>query len=164
MEKESVCYFCGGINFRIASLFYGFDYGVEFAGGRSYTVRMEKSAKTADIRTLLKDKFVEFPIVKTIGNANQVNITTAYKIKDPSKDVENEVRVKLYEGLKTGGYINANVTENEFVTTNKYIMSSQTVLPTISDDLKKELFGLPFGLLLSSLLISLFALENGNIL
>ncbi|MBK6332091.1 MAG: protein translocase subunit SecDF [Bacteroidetes bacterium] len=121
----------------IASLFYGFDYGVEFAGGRSYTVRMEKSAKTADIRTLLKDKFVEFPIVKTIGNANQVNITTAYKIKDPSKDVENEVRVKLYEGLKTGGYINANVTENEFVTTNKYIMSSQTVLPTISDDLKK---------------------------
>ncbi len=121
----------------IASLFYGFDYGVEFSGGRSYTIRMDKSAKTSDIRSILKPKFEEFPIVKTIGNANQVNITTAYKITDPSKTVENEVRVKLYEGLKNGGYISSNTTENEFVTTNKYIMSSQTVLPTISDDLKK---------------------------
>jgi SecD/SecF fusion protein len=137
----------------IASLFYGFDYGVEFAGGRSYTVRMEKSAKTSEIRDLLKGKFEEYPIVKTIGNANQVNITTAYKIKDPSKNVENEVRKLLYEGLKSGGFISANATEAEFIGTSKYIMSSQTVLPTISDDLKK---GAIWAAIWSLLIISVY--------
>ncbi len=136
-----------------ASLFYGFDYGVEFAGGRSYTVRMEKSAKTSEIRELLKGAFEEYPIVKTIGTANQVNITTAYKIKDPSKDVENEVRTKLYEGLKSGGFISGNVTASEFISTTKYIMSSQTVLPTISDDLKK---GAIYAAIWSLLIISVY--------
>lgn len=119
----------------VASLFNGFDYGVEFAGGRSYTVRMDKAVKTADIRSALKPAFEEFPIVKTIGSANQVNITTAFKIQETTKEVENEVINKLYEGLKAGGFINNSVSQELFMT--KYIMSSQTVLPTISDDLKK---------------------------
>ncbi len=135
----------------IASLFNGFDYGVEFAGGRSYTVRMDKAVKTADIRSALKTNFEEFPIVKTIGTANQVNITTAYKIKDPSKSVEAEVVTKLYEGLKTGGFINSNLSESEFKANN--IMSSQTVLPTISDDLKKGALWATFW---SLLLISVY--------
>jgi hypothetical protein len=42
----------------------------------------KKRLKQADIVKITKrSSFVEFPIVKTIGNANQVNITTAYKIK-----------------------------------------------------------------------------------
>ena len=119
----------------IASIFNGFDYGVEFAGGRSYTVRLDKSVKTSDVRSALKSNFEEFPIVKTIGTANQVNITTAYKIKEQSKSAEDEVMSKLYEGLKAGGFIGSNVGAEEFKTKN--LMSSQTVLPTISDDLKK---------------------------
>jgi SecD/SecF fusion protein len=119
----------------IAAIFNGFDYGVEFAGGRSYTVRLDKSVKTSDVRSALKANFEEFPIVKTIGNANQVNITTAYKIKEQSKSAETEVLTKLYEGLKSGGFIGSNVTAEQF--NAKHVMSSQTVLPTISDDLKK---------------------------
>lgn len=118
----------------ISSLFYGFDYGVEFAGGRSYTVRLNKSVKTDDIRNTLKADFQEYPIVKTIGNANQVNITTAYKITDPSNAVETEVQGKLLDGLKRGGYIGSETTLADF--NSNYVMSSQTVLPTISDDLK----------------------------
>lgn len=117
----------------IAAIFNGFYYGVEFAGGRSYTVKLEKSASTNDIREALKPSFEEFPIVKTIGNANQVNITTAYKIKESG--AESEVQNKLYEGLKKGGFIPSNVDETTFKVS--HILSSQTVLPTISDDLKK---------------------------
>jgi SecD/SecF fusion protein len=119
----------------VAAIFNGFDYGVEFAGGRSYTVRMDKAVETGDVREHLKPSFNEFPIVKTIGSSNQVNITTSYKIKEDAKAVELEVQNKLFEGLKSGGFINNNVTEEEFK--SNYIMSSQTVLPTISDDLKK---------------------------
>jgi SecD/SecF fusion protein len=119
----------------IAAIFNGFDYGVEFAGGRSYTVRLDKAVKTSDVRNALKTSFEEFPIVKTIGNANQVNITTAYKIDNTSKAVEEEVMTKLYEGLKSGGFVGNAVTAGDFKVNN--LMSSQTVLPTISDDLKK---------------------------
>ncbi len=135
----------------IASLFNGFDYGVEFAGGRSYTVRLDKNVKTGEIREQLKPSFNEYPIVKTIGTANQVNITTSYKIKDVANTVEQEVQGKLYEGLKAGGYIKGNITETEFK--DSYIMSSQTVLPTISDDLKKGALWATFW---SLLLISIY--------
>jgi SecD/SecF fusion protein len=119
----------------VGSFFNGFDYGVEFAGGRSYTVRMNKAVVTEDIRKALKPTFEEAPIVKTIGASNQVNITTTYKIKEQDKAVEEEVMSKLYEGLKAANYIDASVALDEFKLKN--VMSSQTVLPTISDDLKK---------------------------
>jgi len=135
----------------IAAIFNGFDYGVEFAGGRSYTVRMDKNASTTEVREILKPSFEEFPIVKTIGNANQVNITTSYKIDDQAQSVEQEVQGKLYAGLKKGGFIKESVSEEEFKTT--YIRSSQTVLPTISDDLKKGALWATFW---SLLLISIY--------
>lgn len=135
----------------IASLFNGFDYGVEFAGGRSYTVRLDKNASTGEVREILKPYYDEFPIVKTIGTANQVNITTSYKIKETATTVEQEVQGKLYEGLKKGGFVNSNVSEEQFKT--DYIMSSQTVLPTISDDLKTGALWATFW---SLLLISIY--------
>ena len=119
----------------VAAIFNGFYYGVEFAGGRSYTVKLEKAVSTNEIREALKPTFEEFPIVKTIGSANQVNITTAYKIKESGIGIENEVQNKLYEGLKKGGFIPSTVDETTFKVS--HILSSQTVLPTISDDLKK---------------------------
>jgi SecD/SecF fusion protein len=119
----------------VASFFNGFDYGVEFKGGRSYTVRMDKSVKTSDIADKLKSVFEASPVVKTIGTNNQVNITTAYKIGNNSKEVEQEVTDKLMQGLQAGGFIGSGVSSTEFAA--KYIMSSQTVQPSISDDLKK---------------------------
>lgn len=135
----------------VASIFNGFDYGVEFAGGRSYTVRLDKNVKTGEIREKLKANFDEYPIVKTIGTANQVNITTSYKIKEVANTVEQEVQTKLYEGLLAGGFIKNGVSETTFK--NSYIMSSQTVLPTISDDLKKGALWATFW---SLLLISIY--------
>ncbi len=135
----------------VAAIFNGFDYGVEFAGGRSYTVRLDKNASTSAVREQLKPIFGEYPIVKTIGNANQVNITTSYKIKDAAMTVEQEVQGKLYQGLKAGGFVKADIGEEEFK--SSYIQSSQTVLPTISDDLKKGALWATFW---SLLLISIY--------
>ncbi|MBN8672467.1 MAG: protein translocase subunit SecDF, partial [Chitinophagales bacterium] len=119
----------------IGSFFNGFDYGVEFDGGRSYTVKFDKKYTVSEVREKLTSYFDgEHPVVKTIGQENQLNITTAYLIKEPGQEVEAKVQGKLYEGLKAAGYIPASVDEATFAT--KYIQSSQTVLPTISDDLK----------------------------
>jgi SecD/SecF fusion protein len=118
----------------VASFFNGFDYGVEFAGGRSYTIKFDNKLEVAQVRENLNKYFGEYPIVKTIGTEKQLNITTAYKIKEQGVAVEKQVQAKLYEGLVKEGYLNAAVTEEQFA--SSYIQSSQTVLPTISDDLK----------------------------
>lgn len=131
----------------IAAIFNGFDYGVEFSGGRSYTVRLDKSVKTSDIRNALKATFEEYPVVKTIGAANQINITTSYKIKEQTQAVEEEVLGKLYDGLKSSNNLDASVSLSDFKINN--LMSSQTVLPTISDDLKKGAMWATFWALLA---------------
>ncbi len=137
----------------IAAVFNGFDYGVEFAGGRSYTVKLEKKAEVSAIREKLNSYFGEFPIVKTIGTNGNVNITTAYLIKQPGQDVERKVQEKLYEGLKSGGFIDQNASFESFL--SQSIQSSQTVLPTISDDLIK---GAQWATIISLICISIYIL------
>ncbi|MBX2904905.1 MAG: protein translocase subunit SecDF [Taibaiella sp.] len=119
----------------IGSFFTGFDYGVEFQGGRSYTVHFDKKLTSEEVRTKLNKYFGEFPVVKTIGTNNNLNITTAYLITKPGQEVEKEVMAKLYEGLTKENLIPGATTQEEFK--SKYLQSSQTVLPTISDDLKQ---------------------------
>lgn len=137
----------------IASVFNGFDYGVEFAGGRSYTVQLDKAYEVSDIRAKLHNTFGEYPIVKTIGTDNNVNITTAYKITEPGQEVEQQVSQKLHEGLVAGGFLPASVDYDAFV--KNHIQSSQTVLPTISDDLVN---GAKWATIISLIAISIYIL------
>ncbi len=137
----------------IGSFFHGFDYGVEFAGGRSYTVKLDKKIEVSNIREKLNNYFGEYPVVKTIGNDNQVNITTAYLIKENGVEIEQKVQTKLYDGLSKEGFLPANTSYDDF--TNKVIQSSQTVLPTISDDLVN---GAKWATILSLIAISLYIL------
>jgi SecD/SecF fusion protein len=116
-----------------SSFFHGFRHGVDFDGGRSYTVRFEQPMKTEEVRADLEKVFGSEPYVKTIGNTNQLNITTNYKIDEQSLAVDKEVTEKLYQGLKK--FYDPSVTYEVF-SSNRYIVASQTVSPTISDDLR----------------------------
>jgi SecD/SecF fusion protein len=116
----------------IGSFFNGFDEGVEFSGGRSYTIKFDRPVKHDDIMNSLKQVYGEYPVVKSIGSTSQWNITTSYKIKETGNNIDSLVEFKLYQGLKS--YLPQGLTYNEFA--SRYKQSSQTVLPTISDDLK----------------------------
>jgi len=116
--------------------FTGFNKGVEFQGGRSYTIRFDQKFEVEAVREKLKSYFNgERPIVKTIGTNNQLNITTSYLISTPGTGVEQQVQQKLLEGLTKENLLPAGTTMETF--NSKYLQSSQTVLPTISDDLKR---------------------------
>jgi SecD/SecF fusion protein len=117
----------------MSSFFHGFRHGVDFDGGRSFTVRFEQPMKTEEVRSELEKVFGTEPYVKTIGNTNQLNITTNYKVDEQSIAVDKEVTQKLYEGLKK--FYDPSVTYEAF-SSNRYIVASQTVSPTISDDLR----------------------------
>lgn len=125
----SVIVLIGGI----ASLFNGFDQGVEYKGGRSYTVRFDNPVKNDDVRLELEKKFGENPVIKTVGDNKTLNITTSYLIDNNSKSADSLVEVALYEGLKSN--LPANITFFDFQ--KNYKQSSQTVQASISDDLKK---------------------------
>ncbi|MCD6062724.1 MAG: protein-export rane protein SecD, partial [Flavipsychrobacter sp.] len=135
----------------VAAIFNGFDYGVEFAGGRSYTVKFDKTYEVGNIREKLHNYFGEYPVVKTIGTDNQVNITTAYLIENPNPETEQIVQAKLHEGLTKEGFIPAGTSLETF--NSNYVQSSQTVLPTISDDLIQ---GAKMATILSLLAISIY--------
>jgi SecD/SecF fusion protein len=119
----------------IGSFINGFDYGVDFAGGRSYDIRFGQKHSVSEIREKMKPYFGEYPVVKTIGGNNTYNITTSYLIKDPSKTATEQVRAKLYEGLKAGGFI--TMSDKDFYEYIRNQGQERTVLPIISEDLKR---------------------------
>ena len=116
----------------IASFFNGFHLGVEFKGGRSYTVQFDKVVKNDDIRDDLKTALDGDNVtIKTVGDNRHLNITTAYL-----KGVDNAdsaVKTRLFQGLKK--VLPADVTYQQF--TKNYIQAYSTVQPSISDDLKR---------------------------
>jgi len=118
----------------ISTLFMkdAFDEGVEFSGGRSYTVRFDKPVNEEQIRNELKEEFKEPVIIKTVDVKNQLNITTSYMISQQGNNIDSLVERKLYNGLKK--HLPSTVSFEEFE--RSYKLGSQKVLPTISDDLK----------------------------
>jgi SecD/SecF fusion protein len=122
----------------IASYFNGFDYGVEFEGGRSYTVHFNKSVdkEIEQIRIDLKAALGgENAVIKTVGDAATLDITTSYLIKETDPKTDSLVETKLYEGLKK--HYPANYTYAKFINGDGKMgkLGSKKVLPTISDDL-----------------------------
>ncbi|MGL6021517.1 MAG: protein translocase subunit SecDF [Chitinophagaceae bacterium] len=135
----------------ISSFWNGFDEGVEFAGGRSYQVRFEQPVNIEQVRESLKQSFGENPIIKTVGNNYQLDITTSYLIKENPTIAEKQVEQKLYEGLQP--YLAKGITLSDF--NNQHILGSKTILPTISDNLKK---GATWATILSLIIIALYIL------
>lgn len=133
IEKRKIAYGISTIVclLGVASFFNGFDQGVEFKGGRSYTVSFDKPVNNDDIRDDLKNAFGDYPVIKTVGDNRHLNITTSFM-----KGVDNAdeaVETKMFEGLKK--VLPANMSFDEF--RKNHIESSTTVQPSISEDLKR---------------------------
>ncbi len=109
----------------IGSIFTkGFSLGVDFKGGRTYTVRYEQPVSLEDVRKNLDETFNSTTEVKTFGSENQVRVTTTYHIEETSDEADKEVLAKLNEGLSK-------------IAGNKHeILSSQKVGPSIATDIK----------------------------
>lgn len=119
----------GGV---IAFATKGLHYGVDFKGGRSYVVQMDKALSSDDLIKSLSQSFGDAPEVKTVGTDNRFKITTTYLITDSAKNADNMVVEKLYEGLSP--LYSASPDLETFKSTN--LVSSQKVGPTIANDIK----------------------------
>ena len=130
----------------------GLNQGIDFTGGRNYIVRFDQAISTVDAQEMLSPLFPEHvPSVITIGSANQVRISTNYKITDSSEGVDEEIINKFYEGLKP--LLKEGTSLEQFALT--HILSSQKVGPSIADDMKT---GAYWAVLLSVIAIGLYIL------
>ncbi|RYF44726.1 MAG: protein translocase subunit SecF, partial [Chitinophagaceae bacterium] len=80
----------------------------------------------------LEKEFGSAPVIKTYGSNSKYDITTDYLINQEGVATDNQVKQKLYNGLKP---FLGSVTEDQFYTI-KYIEQTKKVDPTISDDLQ----------------------------
>lgn len=119
----------------IGSFFNGFEEGVEFKGGRSYTVKFDHPVKNDDIRNTLRDAFEgDYPVIKTVGDSKHLNITTSYLKGDNRDTAQTIVKFHLFEGLKKAKAIPEELTYEAFAKNN--VQAYEAVQPTISEDLK----------------------------
>jgi SecD/SecF fusion protein len=151
--KRKVAYIISGVILigGIGSLLTnGLNYGVDFKGGRTYTVRFDENINAPKVASSLKDLFGSLPEVKTFGSANQLKITTKYKIDDNGVTIDDEVQNLLYNGLQQ--FLPEGINYDQFKGAdndlNVGIMQSIKVGPTIADDIKQSAFWAIIGSLI----------------
>ena len=80
--------------------------------------------------------------VKEFGEANQIKLTTAYKIDVEGIEVDDEIQDKLFTSLQK--HLPDGISKSEFITGSGDksigILQSTKVGPTIADDIKKNAF------------------------
>jgi SecD/SecF fusion protein len=152
LAKRKISYILSGflIVVAVASLFTnGLNQGVDFVGGRSYTVRFDKAINSAEVQSDLVAVLGNAE-AKIFGNDNQLKITTNYKVDVKGAAVDDEIQQLMYGALQT--YLPDGTDYDSFVTTSEEkqigIMSSIKVGPTIADDIKNNSFLAVFGSLI----------------
>jgi len=125
-------------------VFYGFEWGVDFKGGRSYVVQFDKNLSSEEVSSALTDDLGSAPQVKTYGTSgNQFAITTAFMYDQSGPSTDSIVEAKLYEGLKP---FYASAPTFETFRTNA-VKSSIKIEASIADDIRKSsIWAILFGL------------------
>jgi len=108
----------------------GFNYGVDFVGGRTYVIRFDNPNVTTEQVRLIAEKNLGKGNneVKTYGS-DKVSVTTKYLINDTAKNADAEVQAAVIKALDT---------DPQTHMTAKDIVITQKVAPTIAYGLKKS--------------------------
>lgn len=136
LERRKVGYTISGIITVIClvSMFTrGFDKGIDFVGGRTYTVAFDQPVEVEKVAESLAAVYGSAPEVKTFGGDNQVRITTKYLIADEGTEADDQVETLLYEGLKN--YLPDGTSKEVFL--SDYRQMSQKVGPAVAEDVTR---------------------------
>ncbi|CAN5414369.1 protein translocase subunit SecDF [soil metagenome] len=145
LAKRKIAYIISGVAILISigSFFInGLNQGVDFVGGRTYTVRFADNVNPSEVQDDLVAVFGSAE-AKTFGANNQLKVTTKYKVEDEGEEVDEEIQEMMYEALLP--YLPQDVSYEEFAvgsasTRDLGIMQSMKVGPTIADDIKNDSF------------------------
>ncbi len=142
----------------------GFNYGVDFTGGRAYVVRFDHNVTATEVREALSTVFTDDNYgsveVKQFGNEDQMRIVTQYKINASNEEagaVTEEIDNMLYKALSP--IYNTPLTLDEFKTTQTNphgIISLDMVGSSVSNEIKgKSIIAVLFSLLAIAIYIAI---------
>jgi len=120
----------------------GFSMGIDFTGGRSYTVRFAESVNTVELQTALRRAFDDqLPEVKTFGNDNQVKIVTSYLMDEElnpefTQNVDSIIEVRMYATAMDLNLLHPGTGIEQFREDN--LMNRQKVGPSIASDIQRN--------------------------
>ena len=134
--------------------------GIDFSGGRNYTVQFAQPVSTEDLKATLAPLFPESNLsVITIDNDTKVRISTNYKIDSAEDGVDEEIMQKLYEGLK--GELNGmSLEEFSMADETQGVIQSEKVGPSIASDMTREACWAVFFSLIAMALYILIRFRN----
>lgn len=128
----------------------GLNYGVDFSGGRTFTIKFDKPTESTKVAQALRGAFGTLPEVKTYGGKDQLKITTKYEVDNTSKDIEDKIQNMMFTSLKS--FLPANMKFEDFkigATEKPYgVQRTEMVGPTIADDIKQSAIWAVLGSLL----------------
>ncbi|MBT8209362.1 MAG: protein translocase subunit SecDF [Eudoraea sp.] len=117
----------------------GLDQGVDFVGGRNYQIRFVDPVNPTEITGELTEVFGSAS-AKTFGDANQIMVSTKYKVDVQGTEVDDEILNTLFTALQK--YLPDGTTYEDFIPggTNGDIgvLKYRKVGPTIADDIKQN--------------------------
>ncbi|NMH87855.1 protein translocase subunit SecDF [Flavivirga algicola] len=153
LQKRKIAYIISGafIVLSLGSLFTNsLDQGVDFVGGRTYQVRFSQDVSASEITNILSkpDVFASAD-AKTFGDANQLKITTKYKVNETGAEVDEAIRKSLFEALQPhldGMSYEDFISDSD--TKKVGLMKYYKVSPTIADDIKQASFWAILGSLI----------------
>ncbi|MDO4951871.1 MAG: protein translocase subunit SecDF, partial [Bacteroidales bacterium] len=118
----------------------GLSSGIDFTGGRNYTVKFEKEVVPETVKNFVQANAGEANVaVLALGtDGKTVRISTNYKIESNDPSVDNEIETILYKSLKEGNLLSAGVPFEQFKDRDNQkggsIISSQKVGPSVAKD------------------------------
>ena len=152
LGKRKIAYIISGILIVISLgslLTQKLNLGVDFVGGRTYTVRFDQDVSPTEVQSALEEQFGNAE-AKTFGPNNQLKITTNYKVDEEGTAVDEEIQDGLFESLQP--YLPEDLTVDEFINGSSDktigIMESMKVGPTIAEDIKAASFWAVLGSLI----------------
>ncbi len=161
MGKRKVFYLISGLIILagvVSLATRGLNMGVDFTGGRNYVIAFKQEVETTDVQSNLENAFGEAPTVITYGSKNTVRVTTKYLIDDERPEVDSIIKAQMFEGLQP--YLESDVTLDDFLNGQEYIISAHKVGPTIADDIKRVAVIVIFASLLIIFLYILARFRN----
>ena len=120
-----------GLVFMLSS---GFDLGVDFKGGRTYTVRFDQPVEAESVRTYLTNNFDNKIQVKSFSGNDKLKITTSYKIDETTPETDSLVAVALYQNLTS--FYTGDVSFDTW--DSSYKESQMKVEATVADDIQQS--------------------------
>jgi SecD/SecF fusion protein len=117
--------------------FQGMNFGVDFKGGRSYTVAFHKPVDATELKEDLMSNFEGAGTeVKNFGGNNIVKVTTSYMINAESESADEKVKSTLIQGLEKSTGLKHIEDDSKVDDQHFTISSSVKVEGTVADDIK----------------------------